>query len=336
MLLSNRLTARRAAGFAALITFCLVALYQVRAWPALQPAKDALARAGARLVADAEIANATAAATDDDAGDRVPRKIWYKLGPNGLSDDNRGWIDSCARANPGYRVEYMTDASGDAYVRAKYADRRDVVDSYLGLTVPILKADFLRYLILYAEGGIWSDLDVSCEGEPIDEWVPAALRRNASVVVGWEFDEGWPGSITRQFETWTILSKPRSPHMLQVIDDIVAGIRAATAEHQVAIGDLHLGLVGDVVDFTGPRRFTTAIFKSLKATLGGPVDENAIANLYQPKLVGDVLIMPGYTFANGSNTYADRSRLGPTLVTHHYAGSWKNDQGGEIKKSTIG
>jgi alpha 1,6-mannosyltransferase len=47
-----------------------------------------------------------------------------------------------------------------------------MVEDYLALPIPILKADILRYVILYDQGGIWFDLGVSCEGVPIDEWVP--------------------------------------------------------------------------------------------------------------------------------------------------------------------
>lgn len=48
-------------------------------------------------------------------------------------------------------------------------------------------------------------------------------------------------------------------------------------------------------------------------------------------LVSDVLILPGFSFAASSNYYSKENATGPALVTHHYAGSWKNDHGGEEK-----
>ncbi|NWN33545.1 hypothetical protein GY663_30675, partial [Klebsiella michiganensis] len=89
--------------------------------------------------------------------------------------------------------------------------RPDIVDTYLALPVPIFKADMLRYLLLWDQGGIWSDLDVSCESIPIEEWIPAEYQGKAALVVGWEFDAGWPEPYVRQFASWTIMAKPRLP-----------------------------------------------------------------------------------------------------------------------------
>lgn len=89
----------------------------------------------------------------------------------------------CITQNPQYHVEFVTDQSADDFVKDKFADRPDIVATYLALTVPILKADLLRYLILFAEGGVWFDLDVWREGIPIDEWIPEDFREGANLVV---------------------------------------------------------------------------------------------------------------------------------------------------------
>lgn len=87
------------------------------------------------------------------------------------------------------------------------------------------------------------------------------------------------------------------------LDDILESIRKKTKEHNVTIADMTRTMVGDVVDLTGPRRMTQSILKSLKATLGGKFDEGSIAALSEPKLVGNVLVLPGYSFALLSNRY---------------------------------
>ncbi|ORY59153.1 uncharacterized protein BCR38DRAFT_445730 [Pseudomassariella vexata] len=261
---------------------------------------------------------------------RIPQKIWYKLGPSGLTNQTREWTSTCIDANPHYKVSFMTDDEGDTYVRRTFASRPDIVDSYLGLTIPILKADLLRYLLLYAEGGIWSDLDVSCEGTPIDEWIPVQFKSKTGLVVGWEFDVGWGDNFIRQFNSWTIMAQPGLPHVAMVIDDILQGLRDKMAEHNVTLAELRLSMVGDVVHLTGPIRFTMSVLKSLESTINGTVDIVHFSNLREPKLVGDVLVMPGYAFAASSNKYESNEVLGPPLVTHHYAGTWKNEQGGEL------
>jgi hypothetical protein len=81
------------------------------------------------------------------------------------------------------------------------------------------------------------------------------------------------------------------------------------------------------VDLTGPRRFTRGVLKSLEASLGQPIEEKSIANLLVPKLVGDILILPGYALAASSNNYQEGQRVGLSLVKHHYAGTWKNKKG---------
>ena len=52
-----------------------------------------------------------------------------------------------------------------------------------------------------------------------------------------------------------------------------------------------------------------------------------ISGLLEPRLFGDVLILPGNSFGALQSNYPKNQ--GPALVTHHYAGSWKNDKGGE-------
>lgn len=268
--------------------------------------------------------------------DKIPKKIWYKLGPKGKTADVLEWTSTCIEQNPAYEYEFMTDKSGDEYVQKTFtATRPDIVEVYMNLTVPILKADLLRYLLLYTEGGVYSDLDVSCEGVPIDNWIPAEIKEETSLVVGWEFDWGLDDRYIHEFASWTIMSKPGVNHMMMVINDIVEAVHTARAENKVAnIAELTPIMVGDIVDFTGPRRLTRSIVKSLEMTLHRPIERQEIENIKDPVLVDNVLILPGYAF---SSVVEDFSNLpggqpGPTLVVHHYAGSWKNEHGGELAK----
>lgn len=261
----------------------------------------------------------------------IPKKIWYKLGPKGLNDDTKKWIDSCIAANPEYQPTFMTDEASQSFIATRFSHRPDIVKVFTEMNIPIVKADIIRYLLLFSEGGIWADLDVSCEGVTIDEWIPLQYKEEAGLVVGWEFDVGWGENIARQFQTWTIMAKPGLVHLWRVIKDIMLAVEATAKANNVSIGGLTIDMVGDIVDFTGPRRFTQSVLESLEFQMKENIEPLNIANLLEPKLVGDLLIMPGYAFAAGSNNYSEYSNtpLGPTLVTHHYAGSWKNNHGGE-------
>lgn len=220
----------------------------------------------------------------------------------------------------------MTDDSGDEWVARVFADHATVMQTYLNFSIPILKADLLRYLLIYAEGGVYFDLDITCHS-PFQDWIPDQYRSNTSLVVGWEFDVGWGENIVREFVQWTFLAKPRSPHLWTVVMDIVDFFEAKRLEVGVnSVAELTKEVIGDVVDATGPRMFTKSILKSLGQNLGleGPVDVNTIKNLQGPKLVGDVLILPGFAFAASSNHWPSDWALAPPLITHHGLGTWKH------------
>jgi mannosyltransferase OCH1-like enzyme len=261
--------------------------------------------------------------------DAIPEKIWYKLGPKGLPDDSKDWIYDCLAKNPTYRHEFLTDTTAEHYVRQHYSSSPDIVNTYLSLAIPMLRADFLRFLILYAEGGLWSDLDVSCEDTPIRNWIPEEYKDKAALVVGLEYDWKFEDDniIHSQFAAWMVMARPRLPHVAKTIEDIVHGLKHTADSYGVDIGHLTIQMVTPIVDMTGPKRFTRSIVKSLEAQLGKELDDRDIAGLKAPKLLGDVLILPGNSFAANQNLYPKDQ--GPALVTHHYAGSWKNGDGGE-------
>jgi len=224
----------------------------------------------------------------------------------------------------------MTDLSGDAFVKEYFASRPDIIENFLPLRIPIVKADILRYLILYEKGGTWNDLDVSCEDVPIREWIPAQYKEHTGLVVGLEFDvDIW----VRQFASWTIMAKPKSPHMLMVVEDCIEAVREKAREHNVGVADLTMDMIGDVVDFSGPRRLTTGVLKSLSSTLNLEIGALNISAVTEPRLIGDVLVLPDYSFANAMNEAYGDSDKGQRFVTHHYAGSWKNALGGEVLRN---
>ncbi|KAJ4421959.1 hypothetical protein N0V82_003355 [Gnomoniopsis sp. IMI 355080] len=260
----------------------------------------------------------------------IPAKLWYKLGPKGLNDQLRHYTNSCVTQNPTFQPEFLTDVSGDQFVRDHFADRPDILDGFLKISIPIVKADLLRYLVLYQYGGVWNDLDVSCQ-VPINEWVPDQYKANASIVVGMEFDvDIW----IRQFATWTIMAKPKSSHFLTVVEDCLEGLLSKAKDLNVELQDLRPDMIGDIVDVSGPRRLTRGIQKSLSKTLNTDIGNEDIARLSQPKLIGDVLVLPDYAFADSMNQQYGDKKVGKVLVTHHYAGSWKNENGGEQADST--
>ncbi|KAK6598397.1 glycosyltransferase sugar-binding region containing DXD domain-containing protein [Botrytis cinerea] len=264
-----------------------------------------------------------------------PEKIWYKVGPQGVSTEAESFRNHCLELSPSYEYEILDDEMASAYVYKWFSDRPDIITTYFSLKVPILRADVLRYLILWAEGGMWMDLDVSCDEVPINRWVLKEYREAANLVVGLEFDWPWENDnfLHAQFTSWTIMAKPRSPHMMQVIDDILMDIDEVARQHNVSIDGIQMSMIPQVVDLTGPKRMTRSIVKSLNRILERELDDRDITGLRSAKLVHDVLILPGNAFAASQSNFPKDQ--GPVLVTHHYAGTWKNKLGGEEGKTSV-
>ncbi|KAJ5856445.1 uncharacterized protein N7529_010389 [Penicillium soppii] len=248
-----------------------------------------------------------------------PLKLWQKSGSKGIGPDRWNDIQSWLKENPTLRHEILTDGSADEYVRDNFADYPEIRDLYLSLPVPILKADLLRQLILYNDGGIWSDLDVTCH-KPISTWIPEEYRNRTNVVVGLEFD----GS---QFASWTVMSKPKTSHSVAVVKYVIEKLQASAAEHNRTTAELNMTMISDVVDVTGPQAMTVAILRNLEQEMGVPVGRANISNIMVPTLLQDVLVLPNAAFAALQAGHPEDR--GPYLVEHHYAGSWKNVHGGE-------
>ncbi|KAL4964604.1 glycosyltransferase family 32 protein [Aspergillus stella-maris] len=257
------------------------------------------------------------------AAPNFPAKIWHKCGPKGVNEKAQELMDLWLQKNPNFRHELLTDESADQYVRENYAHWPDVLETYNALSVPILKADFLRVLILYADGGIWSDLDVSCE-VPVSEWIPEKFTKDTkhpvNVVVGIEFD-AW------QFSSWTVMVKPHLQHFKAVIEYVVKQLKTQAIENHVSLSDLTKPMIPDVVAVTGPQAITMALLHSVSEETGQDITKEDIKHLKEPKLLGDILVLPQAAFAALQGGLPQDQ--GPYLVSHHYSGSWKNDAGGE-------
>lgn len=72
-------------------------------------------------------------------------------------------------------------------MRRHYSHDSYILNTYLELGSTILRADYLRYLVLAAEGGIYSDLGTDAV-QPIDSWFADHSDKQTRAIVGLEFD----------------------------------------------------------------------------------------------------------------------------------------------------
>jgi mannosyltransferase OCH1-like enzyme len=196
----------------------------------------------------------------------TPDKVWQTAELNNLTEGQRDWSNIWTTKNPSFRLELLTDRSSEILVRTHYLKTRpDIVEAYEALPIPIMRADLLRYLMLLAEGGVWSDLDARCDKQ-VSEWVPPEYRdHEIDMIVGLEFDFEWRGPRTQvasQFTNWVFAARLSSHNLKVVVDAVVETIKDSARSNRVSIAELTLDMLPiDVVNVTGPKIMTIQILK---------------------------------------------------------------------------
>jgi alpha 1,6-mannosyltransferase len=241
---------------------------------------------------------------------KFPAYIWqtwkYTPASADFGDDFRTAEASWTEKHPGFIHEVITDQVAMHLMRHLYASTPEVVEAYNAMPLPILKADFFRYLILLARGGIYSDIDTQALKSTL-EWIPESVPHEAvGLVIGIEADPDrpdWADWYSRriQFCQWTIQAKAGHP----VLREIVANITQETLRRKKA-GLLTKIDDDKVVDFTGPAVWTDIIFDFFNnekyfdmKNSKGSITWESFTGMTTPKKVGDVVVLPITSFSPG-------------------------------------
>lgn len=240
---------------------------------------------------------------------RFPAYIWqtwkYTPASGEFGEKFREPEASWSILHPTFVHEVVTDSVAVHLLRHLYASVPEVLDAYNALPLPVMKADFFRYLILLARGGIYTDIDTQAL-KPATEWVPADVPRSSyGMVIGIEADpdrQDWAQWYSRriQFCQWTIQSKPGHP----ILRDIVANITEETLKRK-AEGRLPKNH-DNIVEFTGPALWTDLVFKFFNdpdyfdmSTGKGNITWKQFTGMTAAKKVGDVIVLPITSFSPG-------------------------------------
>ncbi|KFY58544.1 hypothetical protein V496_06073 [Pseudogymnoascus sp. VKM F-4515 (FW-2607)] len=266
---------------------------------------------------------------------KFPRKIWqtWKVDPLGFEERD----SSCARTwtskNPGYRYEVLTDSNDVMYVESHYGpaglNRPDIVETYRSLTAKIIKADLLRYLVMYVDGGLYTDIDVEAL-KPIDSFIPDRYNEgDIDMVIGVEIDQpefkdhAILGPKSQSFCQWTFMAKPGLPVMLRLVDGILVWLQGLSAAQGVPISQLAIDF-DEVISGTGPSAFTSAILAEISAGAGKPVTWDSFHAMRESKLIGGALVLTVEAFAAGQgHSDSGNHNARTALVKHRYhASGW--------------
>jgi alpha 1,6-mannosyltransferase len=266
-----------------------------------------------------------------DSEAELPKIIWqtwrYSPSDKKFAPQFRSTEESWSNSNPDHRHEIVTDTDAVLMISRLYARVPKVLQTYRALPKPVLKANFFRYLILLARGGIHSDIDTTALKSAAD-WIPADMEPYG-IGIGIEADPDrpdWHDSYARRIQScqWTILSKPDHP----ILADIVASITEETLERQ-ALGELTQESMKTVMKFTGPGVWTDSIFKFCndprRSDETVPDQANitwhTFANLRKAMKVRDVLVLPITAFSPGVAHMGSGSTGDPmALLQHAFSG----------------
>ncbi|GAV28863.1 hypothetical protein PMKS-002341 [Pichia membranifaciens] len=233
----------------------------------------------------------------------------------------------------------------DEWIFQEFANVPAVIEAWKLMPKFILKADFFRYLVIFARGGVYSDMDTLCLkpiGEP--DWEEWYARRI-------------------QFVQWTVVGKRGHPFLRELIARVVEEtLRKQKQGMLKRVEGKDTG--GDVMQWTGPGMFTDTFFDyinnvytdgsygdgfgigskywtdgerySLKKqelnSDGLPLHSNDMeinwlnfTGLEKPTVYDDIMILPITSFSPGVGQMGSKSpKHELAFVLHMFEGSWKS------------
>ena len=263
---------------------------------------------------------------------KFPAYIWqtwkYTPASGEFSDSFRTAEASWTEQHPSFVHEVVTDKAAVYLLRHLYASVPEVLEAYESLPIPVLKADFFRYLILLARGGIYSDIDTTAL-KSTTEWLPEEVPRSTvGLIIGIEADPDradWKEWYSRriQFCQWTIQSKPGHP----VLRNIVAQITEDTLRMKKQGILKSKKMDKSIVEFTGPAMWTDTIFNYLNDPTyfkmdGKNITWESFAGMESAKKVGDVVVLPITSFSPGVQQMGSKELDDPmAFVKHDFEGT---------------
>lgn len=278
------------------------------------------------------------------------KNIWqtWKVGPDSpdFPQKYNGLQLSWSHDNPSHKHHIISDKQCDIMVNDLFGAVPDVVKAWNAMPKSILKADFFRYLILFARGGVYSDIDTKVL-KPVDTWISNnetiyGKENHAGLVVGIEADPDrpdWAEWYARriQFCQWTIQAKKGHP----MLRELIAKITELTLD-RINKGTLNKVLGkdagGDIMNWTGPAIWTDMVFEYMNNVMqpeenfkSRKYDEiinwKLFSGLQAPLIIEDVLVLPITSFSPDVNQMGAQSSTHPMAYAKHmFLGSWKDDK----------
>lgn len=100
----------------------------------------------------------------------ISKTIWQSWRTKDLDSRSQKNVDQLVKLNPDWQYKLLDDADADNFMKTHFPQY--VYDTYAGVNSSLgaVKADLLRYGLIYIHGGAWLDLDSFCSA-PLDSFV---------------------------------------------------------------------------------------------------------------------------------------------------------------------
>jgi len=229
---------------------------------------------------------------------------------------------------PGYSYTLVGESEANAFIAANFESRPEIAATYHALSNPALKSDFLRYLLLYVRGGVYSDVDT----KPVvrlDDWIPPERRRHVRFLVAVEYDEALdphPADFTYpvQFCQWTIAAAPGHEVFARMIDRVLTGLHDVAQAQGKPLAEADISDY-NVLNTTGPVAWTEVVFRLLQETDPNIKEYSDVARIREPRYLRDIVVLPLESFrADYLDDWGWSWRENrKALVRHFFKGGWK-------------
>lgn len=273
---------------------------------------------------------------------KFPAYVWQTW-KHGLNDDrfDSKYKESQAQwafKNPGFVHELFNDDTTFATVKHLYSRVPEVIEAFEAMPETILRMNFFRYLILYAKGGVYADVD-TYPLQPVPNWIPEnVLPEEVGIILAVGSDTtlaNWRQEVVRRLEfgNFVIQSKPGHP----LLRDIIADITEYTLLLKQSLGEgEQLALEGTpsqktlaILKWTGSGIWTDTVLNYLndyiKLLIYQLVLWQDFHALEMPKLVSDILVLPMRLFASPIEVPKDGKVLDQIAFVKHFgANLWKS------------
>ncbi len=223
----------------------------------------------------------------------IPKLIHQTAKTAELPDDCKPYVEKLKALHPDWTYKLWTDADNLELVKTRMPDFLDV---YTRLPKNIMRADVIRYVLMYTHGGLYLDTDYEML-KPFD-------MTQHDVVLPWESVDR-PGQAARVANA-IFASVPGHPFWRMLIDDLIA--------HPPLAPDV------EVIDATGPGFVTRMYYRARDAGLDIVTPARDVFCPAPPRLMREY------------NAIVAR---GVSYGIHHCFGSWRDFDTRHRIKATV-